>query len=337
MLKSSFYYFSILFLLFFARTTIAQTLTMENITPQIGDHFITHSSLAVPIGESGENVTWDLSGLVALDTNTHSYETPFNHSKATFFPSATIVGISGDAGEFLDISSFAWQRLGFSAQSSDYQVNYSNDPEVFLSFPFHYNKTFVNDFSGTVTSSGVTSPRTGSITVTGDGTGTLIMPYGEFKNVLRVKVLEVTTDSIANGTVTIKTLTHSWFQEGIHAAIASVIETTVGLNVTTRASFLDESIILSNQSLSRWDTPVLTFPNPATDHISVAFQLQHPSRVQWQLVSMKGEQVSPITSEFRATGPNTIQLNLTTIPNGSYILQLIADGKISSKKILVNH
>ncbi len=328
-------HFLLIFSIFLTSPSIAQTLTMDNVTPQIGDHFITHKSLAGPIGDSGQGITWDLSGLVALDTNTLSYETPTNHPKATFYPDATVVGINGDAGEFLDISSFAWQRLGISAPSFAFEVNYSNDPEVFLTFPFYYNKTFNNQFSGLVTSSGVTIPRTGTITVTGDGTGTLIMPYGQFNNVLRIKVLEVTTDTVNQIPVTIETLTYSWFQEGIHASIASVIQTTIDTNVTSASYFLDESIISSNHSLAQWDSPIRVSPNPAIDLIHVDFQLNQASRVQWQILSMEGKTILPTTSEFRQAGRQSIQLDVASIPSGKYILQLMANGKMASKKIVL--
>ncbi len=327
-----------LFLLFFlclSSLSRSQTLTMDNITPQIGDHFITHKSLTGPIGDSGEGITWDLSGLIALDTNMLSYETPSNHPKATFYPDATVVGISGDAGEFLDISSFAWQRLGISAPSFAFEVNYSIDPEVFLTFPFHYNQTFNNQFSGTITSGGVTSPRTGTISVTADGTGTLIMPYGQFNNVLRVKVLETTTDTVNDIPVTLETLTYSWFQEGIHASIASVIQTTIDTNTTSASYFLDESIILSNKSLVTWDAPILVYPNPTSDWVRVDFRLDKPSRVQWQLFSITGRTIVPATSEFKQAGQHQIELAVSSLPSGKYMLQLIANGKIATKKIMV--
>ena len=334
MLKISPYFLFIFVAVCLTNQADAQTLTVDNITPHIGDHFITHKSLPVPFGESGQDVTWDLSGLVALDTNELSYETPANHPKATLFPDATVVGINGDAGEFLDISSFAWQRLGISAPSFAFEVNYSNDPEVFLTFPFFFNKTFNNNFSGTITSGGITSPRTGTITVTGDGTGTLIMPYGQFDNVLRVKVLEVTTDSVSGIPVTVETLTYSWFQEGIHASIASVIQTTIDTNVTSASYFLDESIILSNKDLVKWDSPIILYPNPSLDHVTIDFQLDKPSRIQWQITTMSGKHVFPATSTFRQAGPQSLGIDIASLPSGKYILQLIGNGKVASKKFL---
>jgi len=309
---------------------------MDNIAPQIGDQFTTHKSLPAPIGDSGQDITWDLSGLVALDTNELSYETPTNHPKGTFFPDATVVGISGDAGEFIDISSFAWQRLGISAPSFGFEVNYSNDPEVFLTFPFSYSNTFNSEFSGTTLNGGTASPRTGAISVTADGTGTLIMPYGQFNNVLRIKVLETTTDTINSIPVTVETLTYSWYQEGIHASIASVIQTTIDTNVTSASYFLDASILTANRPLALWDSPVFVYPNPTTDYIRVDFDLDQPSRIQWKITSIDGKIVIPATSTFRQAGHHTLPIDVTSIPSGKYFIQLITNEKIATKKLIIH-
>lgn len=322
-----------IFLLLFHFSAQAQTLTQENSAPQIGDVFITHASLPIEPGDSGENITWDLSGLVALDTTEISYQHPSTHPQGSIYQDATVVGINGDAGEFLRVSTFAVQRLGISAPSFGFEVNYKEDPEVFLTFPFHYASIFTNEFSGTATYEGSAKIRTGAITVTADGTGTLIMPYGEFNNVLRVKVIETTTDTAQGQTLDIKTVTYAWYQEGIHASIASYVKTTADSMVSTASYFLDQSIITASLHPALLDIQLLVAPNPTSDIVQATFNLDQPARVQWQLQTIAGQKASSLIAEFRQRGAQTIDIDLSNYPTGNYLLQIAFDGQMVSKII----
>jgi hypothetical protein len=79
------------------------------------------------------------------------------------------------------------------------------------------------------------------------------------------------------------------------------------------------------------------FPNPVTDHTTVAFYIDREMPVRLRLLNMIGEQVRVLSEGTRAPGAHTVDLSAEMLPSGMYIVELSADGSLRQRCMQVLH
>jgi hypothetical protein len=77
------------------------------------------------------------------------------------------------------------------------------------------------------------------------------------------------------------------------------------------------------------------FPNPASTKTSIVFTLTKPSNVTITLYSIFGQELNVITNKTYNTGSNTVDLDVITLPQGTYIYSFKADNFTASGRISV--
>jgi hypothetical protein len=77
------------------------------------------------------------------------------------------------------------------------------------------------------------------------------------------------------------------------------------------------------------------YPNPVRDLAKVEFKLAERADVRIQIYSLNGRLVWDEQYSNQAEGKNTLQLNLSDLSNGSYIVRAISGDKVSSNKLLL--
>ena len=138
---------------------------------------------AVSPGTGGANHTWDFSALAPTTAGYATFVTPASTPFAATYPTATrAVKIdipTGTIYEYDIVSNTKWEQLAnnVTATTGD---NYSVNPKTMLPFNFHFNDIVIDTFY-----KNAVGPYT--VTMTYDGYGTIITPYGTFNNVERVK------------------------------------------------------------------------------------------------------------------------------------------------------
>ncbi len=183
----------------FCLLSLAQpTLTSSSFNQNVGETFdvLDISFSSVSPGSSGANQTWDFSNGIELQSFSATMLDPASTPYGSSFPSANICQESG--------GSYAYYRHDNNAQQihgtfqSGVIIQYNN-PEDYIRFPLNYTDSFTDYFEANYESGGVNFYRSGTSTGTYDGYGTLIMPYGTFSNVIRVKLVEDYQDSSVLG------------------------------------------------------------------------------------------------------------------------------------------
>jgi hypothetical protein len=76
------------------------------------------------------------------------------------------------------------------------------------------------------------------------------------------------------------------------------------------------------------------YPNPASDNLTVKFELDRPQTVRIDLLSLKGETVYS-ESHSRFTGTFNGKIDLSSLSGGVYMLRVISERGISNTKIIV--
>jgi hypothetical protein len=97
-----------------------------------------------------------------------------------------------------------------------------------------------------------------------------------------------------------------------------------------------EEVVISIVGVEELETisNVVVFPNPAADHLTVRLNSANSGAMNVNLIDALGKMVQ-VNQVTVSTGTQNIELNLNGIAPGIYELQMVKDGKASSKRIVV--
>jgi hypothetical protein len=149
---------------------------------------------------TGANVTWNCANLTTSVPNaTLTYNSPGGKPFAGDYPSANYhleVNLSGTvmANEFYILNSDSLVKLGGHITGSPYEIY--NNPQLDMKFPFSFNDVVTDNYAKTSynANGSVSSTQTGTVTLSYEGYGTLILPGGTYSNVAMLK--KIRTNSI---------------------------------------------------------------------------------------------------------------------------------------------
>jgi hypothetical protein len=79
------------------------------------------------------------------------------------------------------------------------------------------------------------------------------------------------------------------------------------------------------------------YPNPAANNMQVSFSLDSGSDIDLRLYTLTGQLVFTKHTGRQPAGPNEINLNTSTLPDGSYVLQVESDSFCATKLVMVQH
>lgn len=154
---------------------------------------VINNALSIPSGNAGPNQTYDYSTLPTFNSNyeilgVDNLTSPFG----TTFPNANATVSWSSFGapyhHFL-LSDTSYIYLGGGGTYGDYQYI---DTYKQLKFPFTYNDSYTDTF---VAVSNTGSYRAGSVTVSAEGYGTLLVPGQAISDVLRIKRVSAYRDT----------------------------------------------------------------------------------------------------------------------------------------------
>ena len=79
------------------------------------------------------------------------------------------------------------------------------------------------------------------------------------------------------------------------------------------------------------------FPNPASDEISVVFNLEEQADAQFVMYDMVGNRTMLVSSKNFSAGTHREELNVEQVPSGIYQLAIKTDKSVISRKVIVQH
>ena len=77
------------------------------------------------------------------------------------------------------------------------------------------------------------------------------------------------------------------------------------------------------------------FPNPASDHVSVSFDLLDDKNVSIKMLNVLGQSVKTISKQQLSNGHHDVQLQVNDLSKGIYFLNVDIDGALTTKKVVV--
>ena len=75
-------------------------------------------------------------------------------------------------------------------------------------------------------------------------------------------------------------------------------------------------------------------PNPTSGIVNLSFTLNTSGNVQIDIYDITGKMIESLESGYLDAGPNTLTLNFTDKPNAQYIVSLITENSVLTRKIL---
>jgi hypothetical protein len=308
-------------------TTMAQTLTDQSNSIQVGDVFTVHVAPYLSPGSGGADVTWDFSGLAQGTILTYSHVDPAVTGYAASFPASNVAQqLSSGEILFVQTDGSGMQQWGEVINS---EVHVYTDAERIMSYPCSYGTAWADEFTGTYTVSGMQWVRTGAISATVDGYGSLVMPYGTLDNVLRIHAVQTIQDEFDGGSQQTLFNIDYFYRVGVRFPVVTVIDglvtTDLGSFPVQSLSWIDEGTVGMADALQQ-SIGVQLFPNPAHAQVNVVFTSDGSTATTMQVIDASGRTVYQRGLGQRMAGIQLETIDVGAFAPGVYSL-CITDGK----------
>ncbi|MGZ3862534.1 MAG: T9SS type A sorting domain-containing protein [Bacteroidia bacterium] len=336
-------------------SALAQAPTLSSIVvPQVGYTYTAAAdttpadmpSFTVTAGSASAQ-TWNYTSQFAtVYADVTAFVAPGSNPGASNFPSSNLAFainstdwaymVGNSSGLFVD---GAYVTIQGSPAAVDYNPNPTQIP-----VPFTYGSTpVVNTYTATfnVTVSGIpaTVNHRGTRTITADAFGSLTTPTATYPNTLRVKIHEVTSDSIyAFGMFQTaqydSTDNYTWVQNTVNAQVMEIDLDKTG--ACTKASY-QQSFSNGVATINAPSAGLSLYPNPASDVTYFTYENKTTGMVNIQLMDVTGKQVAVIVNEQQAIGKQNVAINLAALhlPKGMYFVQLNSNNVLQTKKLTI--
>jgi hypothetical protein len=274
-------------------------------------------------GNSGPNQIWNFSTLSPLgDTITESIVLPSSTPNASLYPSANLVQQYSN-GSFVYVNKTVNENkmVGYSEPGLD--ISYP-DPILFAKRPVTYGSVFTDTFTSSFTANSFNFSGSGTVTISADAYGTLILPNATYSNVLRLTTTQIQVDTLlqfsTTYTTTVKVI--RWFDATHVSALLKIDSTGSPSFNQKRVEYLLNESVTGIQEEQK-DSEFLLYPNPAKDRITFM-------GVENGEVALYNVTGAKMMEQKTKQGINTIDVSLFS--EGVYYL--VANG-IFRKKFLI--
>ena len=321
----------------------AQTLTEANHSLVSGEQFtnIQCDSTGVTPGPSGPSVSWNFSSVVAHTAIVNNFTAmPTSSVNPYPVPGITLASSINNISYYTTSSAFLKYWGGnITAGPVSGNLIYTS-PAISAVYPMSLNTTSASVTGGTIN---VLSPLTlsgtfiGNSDVIADATGTVILPFGTFTNVIRVvttQTIEFTT-ALANGTIT--QMNYDYYSTTVKPALFTISTSTLNVptfgvpSTQTVVTRLTPSTVGINEN-AQLISDLLVYPNPTSSQIS--FNTENKSTKYLLVYDLSGNLV-----ESKLFTDGKLTLNVSDYANGLYIFNLhgIDNQVLKTGKIAVLH
>jgi hypothetical protein len=303
----------------------------------------------VSAGNPGANVTWNFTNLQKRDSSNINFVNPSGTPYASSFPASNVASTADNLSyNYLKTSASDLVLLGIGSPTVTAPLT---DPQILMQYPFTYLSTFSDNSVAQTTVSGLTVYRKGALTATGDGWGTLNMPFGSFANALRVKINITYKDSVAILGVISTTVqtTYYWFVPGKKFQVLEVTttSTTSGGNTTNSKSVIYNpssppiGIIKISSNVPEKFELGQNYPNPFNPSTKIEFSLppleggKGGDFVKLVVFDILGREIKVLVNDNLSPGTYEAEWNASNMPSGIYYYSLVSGNFSETKKMML--
>lgn len=303
-------------------TLNAQTLTDPENVPAIGTSVQVHVTAYSDPGAAGSGITWDFSTLGTDSTVTWSAIDPTVSQWYDDMPPSDYLLTNGVDSIFYDVTANGIERVGEDVMfvTFDVQVPFT-DGQRELQLPANLGTTWTDLIGATYDITGIgTATRSGTMTGTIDGTGTLILPYGQFTDAVRVHLRLDQSDDAGFADATRARDEWYWLNTFQKLPLLRVISDTINIpllgvtQVLQTVEWMDAAFSgipangLAAAAMTAW-------PNPAADAVDVTA----PAGTRTiELIDATGRTVRSLPAAMNSA---FVRVDLSGMAPGAYTLK----------------
>jgi hypothetical protein len=325
--------------------TIAQTITYTNApVPSDVNNIRMFDSAGVIPKNIGAGSLWDFGSCSAKTSSLSlTYINASSHSAYSLFSGATIAEVPNNGNYSVLFSKSTIAKNECYGLYDQFSINYN----IHLSNPLTINVWPTNlGTSNTDTGSGIISKATntgvvsGTTSILGSGTGTIILPGGVvFSNILQTKLTQTLIGSVANKTVNIQYITYNYYHSSQKYPLLSVkyyALTEILFNAvaeTFSASIQVNNAVLSGIVESNFNASFTLFPNPAKDNFSVNLSNTTNDKGTIEIYNELGQ----IAKRVELGNESVIKTNVSVadLKPGLYMVKTTIGNRTSTKKLVI--
>lgn len=320
----------------YSGSLFAQTVTMEQSNePSIGNlkNMYLCDSLTDPLESvTGNNVTWDYSNVVGINSNrTVEIVDPATSPYSAQYPTSTKgFSIQGSLTNFYNSTVAERVSQGFIFEEPSFGLviaTFETDEQKTVSYPFSYGSTLTDNFAGSLQfdfNGMAQNPTcTGTSYATIDGQGTLLLPSGNtFSNVIRYKIVDTVFTQVSFivpiDVIFVRTqyeyydLTNDNLPLFTHSfvTISQASSSTPLATQTAVLSAVQPTITAGLNSLK--NETILISPNPARENISV-------TSFEKNATLFISDLAGRVFLSFKVESIDQV-IDISTLPQGTYLI-----------------
>jgi hypothetical protein len=324
---------TLLFICLFVARAAAQEITSGQASFLPGETFLMHSGPWVDPGPAVEDYVWDFSTFASSSDVPQVFVAPGSTLYGGSFPSATVAQEAGpNAWGYYRGTADAFEQLGVRSANQSVICG-AGDEITVIPYPLSYGNGTNTEFVCDGVTFGETFDRVGNVSITADGYGDIVLPYGTISNVLRVYWEQNYTD-VGNNVDDFGYLTnYFWYKPGVHCPVMAIyhIET---FSVYLEYTWMADQFSIGIEEALRNDIGVELYPNPASQSVSVV--LGSKGHVRLAMIDGTGKTVRMVDLGDRAAGIQKEEISLEGLAPGPYTVRVTDDhGGSGSQRLIV--
>ncbi|MGB1205027.1 MAG: T9SS type A sorting domain-containing protein [Chitinophagales bacterium] len=299
-------------------------------------------------GPAGAEIIWDFVDLDSTNYQIASFVSPSTTDFSSDFPNTNVAiayenGLEGGSFvtgyEYYNTSGVLTSLSGI-VNNSGTVLTYTNAP-INMIYPFSYQSSNFDEFASEYIVNGDLVNEQGSINIDGDGYGSLILPYGQIDDVVRMHtVMEYTQTIEGLGTFEYLIERYDWYHPELSYPLLTVISETFedGVpNIKMRYVFYkdDLAVPVFDGLVEYVIGEAQLYPNPATTTALFNYDLIKPTNVTLNVYNTLGQIVTQIEKGQQTTGQYNIALDVQNYAKGMYLLEMQIDEDRLTKKFIV--
>lgn len=273
---------------------------------------------------TGANTTFNNASLTQGAAATTTYSTPTT-GDVTTFPDSTLKMVSSGNTFMYKQSTSKLEITGLI--TPDATLNLSANNGTFISYPAAFGYTETDQAQGTFTSTTANGLCKGTINVSADASGTLILGSSTYPNVLRIKSVQNFSLYLPNDTTfmfpigTIVNTAYSYYDSAHKFPLLSTTQVIINVplaginNQTTNGAQALNLTTLSTGDLTARKEGLKIYPNPAQDFIEFKGKTENYSTAK--IYSLDGKLIK--TSDVKAG-----KVQVSELPPAAYFIEVSA-------------
>lgn len=293
-------------------------------------------------GPGGAGVTWNFApfnGPALFGLSVHNASgTPFS----SLFPGANI-SIQNAFTDFhyYDMNATGQYFYGWGPGYGGSEIY--TDPAQLIAYPFTYLSAYVDTFYAQFMRGTESITYDGTVSVEGDGYGTITTPTGTYTNVLRVKIYWDFTETRIEAPDTSyffnDNVEYHWIKPGLHFPVftykkISITSDSIMFKGGAIGRYIDSKQIPDFVNDVESENNVSVYPNPcSTGKIQLFMNRFATAKAEIQIMNANGQLVYCAQSTLNS---NVIDLDVQGLERGLYFIQVSNGTNLVTQKFVIN-